>query len=598
MEDLSSLSTSLRGILAAPSQDQESLGTLLREYLESDSINTQRAVCEVILEVLHEGDAQTQKQRRTLLLEDHALEYTTPILQVTHSSPEVVMPLIQLIAIYGKPREVLMAFSEALQYVVDRAEGFEVSDGEEAEEEAEEEENNVNYDELWVEWQMLIMGLTIAIPRLPNTRSTPTLLSLQDLLSSSIFSLGAHATSLWPRTAILILCRLIDTLWRWVQTTTDKNGEQASILSNILFEALAILGPKADAQLTERWFLKTFPKYGQGPQVSKVSQDPTMDRETPQGWQQAAMVFNQAMRLVETLNPNKPLSDRVFFSSSRSTYGTFAAFNLLASTIPDGGVKRLLPDPLPPSTLEDAMPVLCAALSRTSVDAGIVWLWYIVNEAANGKKGAVKVGFEEVTMLLELLVPLTAQHTSPTVRLALFKLVGTLVSLLEGRDKVIALRQLLEPENPFESVRVECLSILRQETLNSPDILDADFLAQLSPILFPAPAVNDKTCLFSLQPDDLLRNTFYASWWTEVAQYVWFLSTRDKENTTGIRSVHKDVASRWLGDTRGQLKKVEEYVKWLDEAAIAEMTGGQGADFLLAKWSDAVERATSALEST
>ncbi|TYJ57831.1 hypothetical protein B9479_001441 [Cryptococcus floricola] len=594
MEDLSSLSDSLREILSAPAQDQESLGNVLKKYLDTDDTNAQQAVCEVILEVLHEGDAQTQKQRRTLLLEDHALDYTASILQVTHSSPETVLPLIQLIAIYGKPREVLMAFSEALQYVVDRAKGFEVSDGEETDE----EESNVNYDELWVEWQMLIMGLTIAIPRLPNTRSTPTLLSLQELLSSSIFSLGAHASSIWPRTAILVLCRLTDTLWRWVQTTTDKNGEQASILSNILFEALAILGPKADAELTERWFLKTFPKYSQGPHISRVSQDSEMDRETPQGWQQAAMVFTQALRVVEILNPNKPLSDRVFFSSSRSTYGTFAAFNLLASTIPDGKLNGLLPDPLPSTTLEDLMPVLCAALSGTSVDAGIVWLWWIVNESQNGKKGALNVGYEEVTMLLELLVPLTAQHAIPTVRLALFKLMGALVSLQEGRDKVLALRQLLEPENPFESVRVESLSILRQETSNSPEILGTGFLAQLNPILFPAPVPNDKTCPFSLQPEDLLRNTFYASWWTEVAQYVWFLSTCDKENATGIRSVYKDVGTRWLSNTRGQLDKVEEYVKGLDETTIAEVTGGQGADFLLAKWSDALDRAASALQST
>lgn len=40
----------------------------------------------------------------------------------------------------------------------------------------------------------------------------------------------------------------------------------------------------------------------------------------------------------------------------------------------------------------------------------------------------------------QLLVPLTAQHPSPVMRLALFKLIGTLISLLPSKDKILTLR--------------------------------------------------------------------------------------------------------------------------------------------------------------
>lgn len=84
----------------------------------------------------------------------------------------------------------------------------------------------------------------------------------------------------------------------------------------------------------------------------------------------------------------------------------------------------------------------------------------------------------------QLLVPLTAQHPGPVMRLALFKLIGTLISLLPSRDKILALRhvsepiqlehsilinyqKLLEPENPFDTVRIESMSILREETASN-----------------------------------------------------------------------------------------------------------------------------------
>lgn len=62
---------------------------------------------------------------------------------------------------YGRPREVLMALSEALQYVIDRAEGFSVSDDEG--DNLPLDDDDVDYESLWAEWQMIISGLIIGM---------------------------------------------------------------------------------------------------------------------------------------------------------------------------------------------------------------------------------------------------------------------------------------------------------------------------------------------------------------------------------------------------------------------------------------------------
>lgn len=54
-----------------------------------------------------------------------------------------------------------MALSEALQYVIDRAEGFSVSDDEEDNRPL--DDDDVDSESLWAEWQMIISGYIIGM---------------------------------------------------------------------------------------------------------------------------------------------------------------------------------------------------------------------------------------------------------------------------------------------------------------------------------------------------------------------------------------------------------------------------------------------------
>ncbi|WVQ79315.1 hypothetical protein IAT38_001412 [Cryptococcus sp. DSM 104549] len=586
MDNFQSISDALHGILASTSEDGGKLSKAVEGFLDSDDVNVQIAVCEVILEVVSEGSQETQQQRRTLLFEDSALTYIPILLRLTNKAPELAPNLVNLIAAYGQPREVVMALSEGLQYVIDRAEGFGVSDHEGGEEEEEDADDAM---EAVTEWLVIITSLASALPRLPNVRSTPTLLSLSEVLSPSIAAISRHAGVDMACSCLMVMCRFVEIAWGWVQRTTDKGGEQASLLSNVLFESITHFGSRVEARLTERWFLATFPKYG-GPQTSTEISEET--------WSRGALTLQRALMTAQKLSPTPPLFERVVYSSSRSTNGTFAAFNALASTIPLNQLDKLLPNPLPATMLGDSMPVICAALSGTSVDAGAAWVWWMVHRVMTTEKDGkpeLVIDYDEATMLIELLVPLTAQHHSATMRLALFKLIGGLVSILSGLDKVLALKQLLEPENPFDAVRIESLSLLREETSHSTDLISPDLLPHLSPTLFALPVPTDPDSPFNIPPPTLL-STPHPTWWTECANYLWFLATCDKNDVSGVKSKHRGELVVWVDSVGKKLKEVEAFVKEQEgDVKTAEVKEGQGVELLLARWADALKRAKEAL---
>lgn len=64
------------------------------------------------------------------------------------------------------------------------------------------------------------------LPRLPNTKSTPTLLTLQDAAISVLANLAPYLFISASREILDQVCRLVESAWAWVQTTTDKGGEQ------------------------------------------------------------------------------------------------------------------------------------------------------------------------------------------------------------------------------------------------------------------------------------------------------------------------------------------------------------------------------------
>lgn len=49
--------------LVTTAQEQGNLAEVVQKYLESDDTGAQRAVCEVILELVEEGDEETKTQR-------------------------------------------------------------------------------------------------------------------------------------------------------------------------------------------------------------------------------------------------------------------------------------------------------------------------------------------------------------------------------------------------------------------------------------------------------------------------------------------------------------------------------------------------------
>nr|ODN95588.1 hypothetical protein L204_04129 [Cryptococcus depauperatus CBS 7855] len=563
----------------------QSLCKTLETQLLSDDLNARKSACEVMLELLNQGDEEMLEQRRLLVLQDSPLTFIPLILPLISVITDTASHLLVLIATHGRSREVIMALSEALQHIIDRAEGFVVSDdeGEDLQEKIE-----PSLESLWAEWRAVLTCLSKAISRLPNARSTPTLLSLCEVLSSSLISLGPEAHQYPTWTCLSALNQFVLKAWEWVQGTSDKGGEQSSLLSNLLFEGVTLLGSGLKASITEWWFLATFPKYAAGPSLVE-----TLDNSDPNG---EAKAGQQELNVSRKLLPSFSFIDRIIYSSNLSTYSTFASFNILAVTIGEGKLNENLPDPVPRSIIGDMMPVLCAALSGTSVDAGVAWLWWLVNDATKRKRDGnqnIDVSYDNVAMLVELLIPLTVQHSSRIMRLATLKLIGATISALDGLDKVMAFKQVLEQENPFDTVRIECLTVLREVTASSSDILSLQILDHLHPVLFTRSNSESQDNGFNLSPLKLLTSP-YIDWWTGVAQYVWFLSTFDKSDATGIRSKYRNEIVEWIEDVYRKLEQVKRARDTSQVDPIQNLSEGR-LDFVLARLEDTLDRAKSAL---
>ncbi|OCF61888.1 hypothetical protein L486_01551 [Kwoniella mangroviensis CBS 10435] len=573
MEDLSSLSRSLHEILKAP-QGGESLASTVEGYLTTAETSTKTAVCDILLELLAEGDEPSQTDKKQVILSDTSLTYL-PLLLPLSTSIISSKELVCLIAEYSKAREVVLGLTEGIQSIVDRAEGYQVSDDEG---DFEDEEIAVDWPGLIEEYESIIRCLNVAIPRLPNSRSTPTLLSLSESVSISLPILSHQATTISARILLKELCGLVNTIWVWVQNTSDKGGEQRAILFTMLFESITLLGYKVDAKLTERWFLNTFPKFKNMP----------TSQESLEGWEAGQEFLDLAWSTGQTLDfTPSDIVHKIIDPSHLTVHSSLASLNLISSQLATQDIMTLLPSLVSPMLLDDSMPILCAALSGSSVDAGVAYTWAIVNYYSDSKEGTVE--YDNASMLLELLVPLTAQHPSSLMRLALFKLIGGIISLQTSAvNKIELFKQLLEPANPFDNIRIQSLSLLR-ETISSKEVLSSVLVEILFPILFVSPSQQDlEDNPFTYSPSDL-PNSPYIPWWTECLTLLWFILDFDKEDVTGARkrSEGDDGMRAWIG---GIEKKLKELQVFLRDGNSEDNNEFGGADFMVMRFEDALNR--------
>lgn len=228
------------------------------------------------------------------------------------------------------------------------------------------------------------------------------------------------------------------------------------------------------------------------------------------------------------------------------------------------------------------MPVLNLAINGSAIDAGTVVVWALVHAA---KTGQVLVEYDQVTFLMEHIMPLIQMDASATARLALSKLLGAMIAAVSPpRDQLRLYEQLLEPLNPFEGVRVLGLSLLREQLSVQPSLLPG-LAEMLEPILWRLPPV-DSPLDMSLAK---LIASFWPVWLTESANMIWFLLELDVENQSGIRDRPRRTALKnlWLNPIQKTL------AVWNSEGTSnAEVLG------VLERLGDAIKRASDAVAAS
>jgi hypothetical protein len=68
--------------------------------------------------------------------------------------------------------------------------------------------------------------IDIVIVKLPNKKSTSTLLALSDAISPLLSCLYQTLDVEDARDTLFYLSRLVSNAWKWSETTEDKGGEQ------------------------------------------------------------------------------------------------------------------------------------------------------------------------------------------------------------------------------------------------------------------------------------------------------------------------------------------------------------------------------------
>ncbi|KAK4684012.1 hypothetical protein P7C73_g6195, partial [Tremellales sp. Uapishka_1] len=566
MQDLSSISKALETALSSK-DDESSLSALLAEYLGSSNPAVRETMLETLLEVLNQGQGEELTERRNLILESTALDYLPLILPLlTEKTEPTVTSLASIISAHGQPREVILALNQVVQDIEEKLESFVVSNDED---EFADEDGEVDYDSLALQLELALRCYAAAVARLTNKRSTPTLLSITGTISSLLPLMVRYMSADMSRASLRAICELVDCSWKWTLSTEDAGGEQRAMLTQLLYMGITLLAPRVNAKLIDRWFLTTFPKF-------KGLHEEDSDEE----WQIGQEVLDLAYITAQTLGFTRDsLLDLLTHPSTISVHSSLAALILLSSSLPTLTLRPKLatdePIPLPTSLLSDSMPILSAAISSSAVEAGVVWVWNLVSRSC-------VVEHDSATLLIELLVPLTSYTISPTVPLAILKLIGGLIDASTPSDQIMLFHQLLEEANPFKAVRVRALTLLKEQLSKAaalpptaPSILTPDLLAHLAPIIF--------TVSSEPLPLDAFVQSTYPNWYTDSLTLLWFLLKIDGADTTGI---HK---AQFID---GYLISVEELVRgYKTEMQVEGREGDDGeVAFMLDRLEDGLAR--------
>ncbi|BEI94966.1 uncharacterized protein CcaverHIS019_0705470 [Cutaneotrichosporon cavernicola] len=555
MADLAQVTKSLGDIVLSAGEGDEPVQlSAVLESFSSALLGTRdpvmrEAFLEAVLDVLKpQGD--TSDRGRLAVLHDAALNTLPAFLPLLPD--EHAREFLDLLAKHGDPREVVLGLNLAINEITELADPYAVSEGEE------DEEDEINWASAFPQLEAMLDMFAVAVPRLQTKRSTPTLLAMQDVL---IPLFKAVPTSAPPEIAVdlsrSILSRtakLVEAAWGWQAKTEDAGGEQNSVLNDILNHAVMVFGPNVGAELTPRQFLAAFPRYA------------GLHKE--EGWEEGQSALDAATAACGVLGIGRAcLIERIRSSSAVRPQASIASLILLASAPPTE---------FPASTLEDAMPIISICLNGSATDAGAALVWALV-------RAGVTVAYDQVTFLLEHIMPLIQLHQSANTRLALGKLLGALIGAVKSpRDQIKLFEQLLEPINPFDNIRVLALSLLR-DALSNPALLIPFLTETLTPILYRLPTVDS--------PLDLtlpkLLESFWPVWLTESANFVWFLLGRDSENLSGFADQSRLTSLRnlWLAPVAAKAKV------WTEEGR-----GGEGA-MILDGLVDACVRASAGIDA-
>lgn len=266
-------------------------------------------------------------------------------------------------------------------------------------------------------------------------------------------------------------------------------------LANVLLKYLVMLHSRMGLLMLERGYSALYPetffsksRQNQASTISIINQQTECRNTIVEALGELGIAPKSYSRWMHR-EDNTSFDDRlVFFPIAALILTSWRLVDELETpqTVPED-TRR--PDDNTSEILSISMPLLGSALNGLAKDGAHLWIWHLVSRMKGAQQHA---DLEEVSMLLELLMPNLAGDSSEASRYALHRLMSTLISLVpEAKGRIVLYQQLISAENPFLSVRLSSLALLREEIAaamrlqgTNSIVHDDTFWSKLAPLVF------------------------------------------------------------------------------------------------------------------
>ncbi|EJT98560.1 hypothetical protein DACRYDRAFT_110994 [Dacryopinax primogenitus] len=199
----------------------------------------------------------------------------------------------------------------------------------------------------------------------------------------------------------------------------------------------------------------------------------------------------------------------------------------------------------------------------------LAWLWGL---AVLVKEKNVNIDQDDVVPIIQAIMPIAAISPDPATRFIAFRLLNTMLNLINDLARLSVLKDFTSAACPFPQMRVAAVGLIKD------NVLPALKEKNASPFSTPVLMQTLGPILLRPQPNDLFEHNLQLSEFidsyeparlTESMSFLYALLSIDKANRTAIRDAMPEFQAQILKPLRKRLEAWEPEMEKDDEVSMA-----------------------------